>query len=336
MFLPPPDLTVRKNCGWLPGTRSFSTQRARRFGGFTLPELLVSMMIFSLLSAVIGSLSLAVHTAWTFSESMERARHESDAFHQRLNWMIRQTATYRDSSGVRQPGIFVIEQWSSAGLSANSSGDLLVLWSGGSNGNLAGGDFPNRTPLLSELVVYTWDAAPAPVLESQSESSPLQTTARRLVEVTFPEDSQTVSFDAANFAATIREAVLSPAARRLPIITRLAITHLESTGNPSAPSFRGAIRFQLRQSPSPNELASAVRGSQAWKELPWYGGFCSNSAGQRVSHISWQIAMDPHASSAVSLASGGTNSASTGLLSGSQGVNLFVGSALKSWLHEGS
>lgn len=54
MFLPPPDLTALETCRWLPemqkhvlpGTRSFSTHRARGPGGFTLPELLVSMMIF--------------------------------------------------------------------------------------------------------------------------------------------------------------------------------------------------------------------------------------------------------------------------------------------------
>ncbi|MBA4030695.1 MAG: hypothetical protein C0478_07355, partial [Planctomyces sp.] len=268
------------------------TERRLR-AGFTLPELIISMMIFSLLSVVIGTLSLAVQTAWTHSDAQEQMRLQAEAVNLRMGWMLSRAASYRMGSNARQLGVAVCDQYAWSGSNAASrTGDMLVIWSGGAGGELAGGTFADRLPQLGEIVVYTWDTTPEPVAEVDSMSTTQLSGARRLVEITFPGATQTVPFNTANFVPTMREAIFSSEARRTQIVDRLGILSAATGSEPGAPSTRGAICFQTRDTPTDLEVAAVVPGSDAWKGLNWLGGFCSGRSGQRARQVSWQMVFD--------------------------------------------
>lgn len=291
--------------------RSHHQREPRR--GMTLPELLVSLTILSMMSVVLAGMSNAVNSAWSYTKGIEDTDLQARAAIERIEYMVSQTGVYGLAGQPTRIGMAVVQR----PVGSNQVPDVLVLWTGGRSGGMAANGVQRRLPTVSELLIYTCDA-----------SSPGQ-----LIEVAFPGQSAAFDFAASDLATTVANLLASNGAEKIPLCDRLRVTSLSTTGSgrtspmmpasgapssmygtpmaygsPSAPSspsppepassattqWIGHARFALTLTPSDSDLASALPQTAAWTQLNWPQGTFGNRSGMRQSTLQIELQVEPN------------------------------------------
>lgn len=224
-----------------------------RARGLTLAEIVMAMMITSLLAIVMGGVTSAVQTAREHVEGVEEATMQAEAAIERIRYMVSNVGTYEITGQPVTAGIAVVNRTANLALVP----DVLVIWSGGRNGNMAAEGLQTALPKVNELVMYLPDP-----------DSP-----DTLVEVVIPANSTPIDFRAAGFESTIQTLLISGGLDKAPLSKRLRTVDLGG-------SLWGLAWFDVTQ--TPNESALAVTpGTSEWNELPWAQGIVSSTSGCR-------------------------------------------------------
>lgn len=240
----------------------------------TLLELLMAMTITSMLSVVLGGIVLAVQSARQHTEGLEEATQQADAAMSRIEYMVSQAGVYRVGTNPVTVGLAVVpRRWSYFDLP-----EILVVWSGGRTGGMAGAGLQTRLPRINELVLYAPDPADP----------------RRLVEITHPGNSASIDFRASGFASTILTLVQSSNAQKTLLSDRIRRSALSGFAGFSSAEAAN-VRFEMTQSPSDAEIGSTASGTAAWINLPWAGGIVTGSSGLRQANVRIELQVEPRA-----------------------------------------
>ncbi len=239
--------------------------------GFTLVELLSSLVILTMTMTVLSGLMLAISQAWDHATALEEGRKQSQATLSRIRWMVQQAGTYRVAGEPTTLGVATVDQtWM-----YYQAPCMLVIWSGSATGGMADQGLQFRLPVASELVVY------APQAISPSN----------FLELTFPGNSTPVDFRAGSFTTTIRTLLSSPNRRSVTLSDRLRVTTDQNLMLFSAPAV-GNARFELTYSPTDSQLAAASPGSQSWNDLPWAQGMVGADNGLRTANVRIELLLE--------------------------------------------
>ncbi len=248
-------------------------RRPRAFAraGFTLVELMSSLVILTMSMTVLSGLMLAISQAWDHSTALEESRKQAQATMSRIRWMVQQAGTYRMAGQSTTLGVAIVNQtWL-----YYQTPTTLVVWSGGSTGGMAAQGVQSRLPIASELVVYAPDA--------KSPSN--------FVELTFPGNSTQVDFRAVSFTTTINTLIAWTNRNSVKLCDRLRVTTVQNFGWFSAPSV-GNSRFELTYSPTDSQIAGASPGSQNWNDLPWAQGMVGADNGLRTANVRIELLLE--------------------------------------------
>lgn len=257
----------RDRCWRLASHEAGAVARA----GFTLIELMSSLVILTMTVTVLSGLILAISQAWDHSNILEESRQQAQATMSRIRWMVQQSGTYRVSGQSTTLGVGTVSQtWL-----FYQAPSVLVVWSGGATGGMADLGVQSRLPVASELVVYAPDA--------QSPS--------KLVELTFPGNSTTVDFRAAGFATVVGTLMTSPNRKSVKLCERLRVTASQDFAMYGAPSI-GNVRFEVAYSPTDAQIAGASPGSQNWNDLPWAQGMVGADNGLRSFNVRIELLLE--------------------------------------------
>jgi len=235
---------------------------------FTLVELLVAATITAMLSVVLSGLVLAVQRSWSYTRHLEEVSVQARAALDRMRYMIGRAGVYQLVERPPRLGLAVVSQnrWGDVAFP-----DVLVVWSGGRNGAMAPRGIVRRLPLVSELVIYTWDA-----------SEPT-----RLVEIVIPDDDTPIDFDDASFSTTVRTLLHSSSAQAAVLSDRLR--KVSWSAGPLAGHSVGLVRFELIRTPSDWELTAIEPGEEAWLWLTWPQGLVTRQSGLRQETVRIEI-----------------------------------------------
>lgn len=246
--------------------------KVRAGRGLTLVELMIALTITSLLSVVLGALTMAVQTAREHTEGLGDANIQADVSFERIKHMVSHTGTYRLADRPTTLGLAVVTRtWSILELP-----EVLVVWSGGRDGGMAEAGLQTRLPQINELVIY----APSP--ENPQE----------LQEITAANSLGSIDFRAAGFSQTILSLVDSPNVERTLLSDRIRTSQLSAFSNYSGATV-GNVRFELTNSPNDAELAAAVPGTAAWNDLPWSQSIVGSDSGLRQSTLRMEFQIVP-------------------------------------------
>ena len=269
--------------------------------GMTLAELLISMTILSLMSVVLAGMSNAVNSAWSYTKGVEETDLQARAALERIEFMVSQTGTYKVSGQSSRVGLAVVTRV----VGEHLLPDVLVLWTGGRSGGMAASGVQSRLPVVSELLIYTWD----PVAPSQ------------LIEAAFPGEMAEFDFAAGDLATQVSSLLDSKTAESIPLCERLRVSTLSQSGSPAIPPATGPsspygpslppsgsggpepsggdsknvgnIRFTLTLTPSEIDLAAASPQTTAWMQLSWPQGSFGNRSGLRQANLQMELQMEP-------------------------------------------
>jgi prepilin-type N-terminal cleavage/methylation domain-containing protein len=279
-----------------------------RSRGMTLPELLISLTILSMMSVVLAGMSNAVNSAWSYTKGVEETDLQARAAIERIEYMVSQTGVYRVAGQPTRLGMTVV----SRPVGKFSVPDVLVLWTGGRSGGMAANGLLNRLPTVGELLIYTCDAA----------------TPSQLNEVAFPGQSAAFDFAASDLGTQVGNLLTSSAAESIPLCDHLRLSSVTTSGGtgsspsggePSSPygpaSMPGGstsggtsgsptkssavtqtvsqVRFALTQTPSDSELASATPQTAGWMQLKWPQGTFGNRSGLRQATLQMELQVEP-------------------------------------------
>lgn len=254
--------------------------------GMTLPELLISMTILSLMSVVLAGMSNAVNSAWSYTKGVEESDLQARAAIERIRYMLSQTGTYDVSGQPTRLGLAIV----TSTVGTVQVPDVLVLWTGGRSGGMASNGVQARLPTTEELLIYTWDSS----------------TPSDLTEVAFPGQTAEFDFAASNLATTIANLLSSSAAEKIPLCDRLRASSLSASGSTSVGSTQqvGNVRFAVTLTPTDSELASVSPQTTAWTQLNWPQGNYGSRWGMRQATLQIELQVEPkgivHASDTVS------------------------------------
>ena len=240
--------------------------------GMTLAELLISMAILSMMSVVLAGMSNAVNSAWSYTKGVEESDLLAQAAIERIEYMVSQTGTYKIAGQPSRLGVAVVQRI----VGTQMVPDTLVLWTGGQSGGIAVNGVLSRLPIVSELLIYTWDA-----------TSPSQ-----LIEVAFSGQTATVDFASSNLSTQITNLLASSTGVKLPLCDRLRVSSVKNPGSGSVLSV-GNLRFALTMTPSDSDLASAAPQTTAWTQLNWPQGIFGNRWGMRQANLQMELQIEP-------------------------------------------
>lgn len=268
-------------------SRSCRWRRREDERAFTLVELLIAMTITALLSVVLGGLVAAVHAAWSHTRGLEETEAQARVAFQRIQYMISHAGTYEIEGQPTRLGVAVVPHvWAFVELP-----DVLVVWSGGREGGMAAAGVQERLPRTDELVIYAADPDDA----------------SHLVEITVPDATAEIDFDATDFAETVRRLVDSSESERVLISDRIRKTPLPGFSQYEAEEV-GNIRFELTQTPSDDELADVSPETEEWSALTWCQGIVAGDSGMRQVRLRMELQLDTNKSETTSNTTSNTTS----------------------------
>ena len=228
----------------------------------TLAEMLVAMAVLGIMVAGLGTMVTTVH------ESNDFVRREGNALQHARIAIERIERTCRSASATADyPGFWVV----STTIGSYSFPDALVVWRPES-GEPANADGP---PLLSELVVYTFDAD-AP---------------ETLVEITAPSavgNAPAIS-DTSSWLTLIDTAKASDAVEKIELTNLLRVANA-GVGDAD---WRGVVRFDIRYHPTTDQWTSYQTGALAWDELTWPLDRYGSDYGVRQSWCAMELQLVP-------------------------------------------
>ena len=133
----------------------------------------------------------------------------------------------------------------------------------------------SRLPVASELVIYAPDA--------QSPS--------KFVELTFPGNSTSVDFRAADFSTVVASLMNSSNRKSVTLCDRLKVTTGDEFGMYGIPSI-GNSRFEVAYSPTDDQILMVSPGSQNWNDLPWAQGMVGADNGLRSFNVRIELLLE--------------------------------------------
>ncbi len=249
---------------------SQSVSNPRR--GFTLVELMMGMTITAMLAVVLGGLINAVQTASDHTKGQQTANTQGRVAIERVKYMVSQAGVYQLSGQPTRHGIEVVNH----NISVIDFPDVLVVWSGGRGGGMVEAGVLNRLPQVNELVIFAADP----------------TDPERLVEITIPSDSSGIDFDDSDFSDDILTLISSIDAEMVLLCDRIRATRF-SKWRARLPDLAN-IRFELSVTPSDDEIAAAVPGSDDWNGLMWAQGIVSGDSGMRQVTLRTEFQVQPN------------------------------------------
>ncbi|RMG32363.1 MAG: hypothetical protein D6725_17725 [Planctomycetota bacterium] len=239
---------------------------------FTLAEMIIASAITGLLALVLAGMTMAIQAAWVHTRDVTGTTAAADAALQRIRWMVAQTGVYRDADGLPKVGLRVLsESWG-----PHEFPEILVVWSGGRDGHLHGGVFADRQPRFDELIVY----APNP------EDPGL------LCEFAFPEVAGHVDIYDRKFSQQLRRMLVSPQAEAIALCRNVRLCAVRETAMGKKKPYP-AVRFELRWTPTDDQLQGVVPGSPEWFALPWAQSVVTADAGLRQGTLAIELQLEP-------------------------------------------
>jgi hypothetical protein len=182
---------------------------------------------------------------------------------------------------------------------SSSLPDALVLWAGGRSGGMAANGVQTRLPVVSELLIYTWNAG----------------TPSQLIEAAFPGQTAAFDFAASDLSTQVTNLLASNTAELIPLCEQLRVSSLSTssaatslltplilptTPTSSSPSSStasamsvGNVRFTLTQTPSDSDLATVTPQTTAWTQLNWPQGSFGNRSGMRQANLQIELQVEP-------------------------------------------
>ena len=267
----------------------------------TLAELLISMTILSMMSVVLAGMSNAVNSAWSYTKGVEETDLQARAALERIEFMVSQTGAYKVAGQPTRLGAVVV----SRPVGKSSLPDALVLWTGGRSGGMAASGVQSRLPVVSELLIYTWNAG-AP---------------NQLIEAAFPGQTAAFDFAAGDLSTQVTNLLAASTAELIPLCEQLRVSSLSASSStttspttptspygPSIPSTPtssspssttvstmsvGNVRFTLTLTPSDSDLATAAPQTTAWTQLNWPQGSFGNRSGMRQANLQIELQVEP-------------------------------------------
>lgn len=249
-------------------------RRGRRLSrsGFTLAELIVASTITGLLALVLAGMTMAIHAAWQHTREVTDSSAAAEAALQRIRWMVAQAGVYRDASGLPKPGLRVIsESWGE-----HEFPQILVIWSGGRDGDLHGGVFAERQPRFDELIVYAPHPADPGIL----------------CEFAFPGISSTADLHDDSFPRRLRRMLDSPDAEPIPLCRNVRVSAVRETSVGKKGTYPN-VRFDLWWVPSDEQLEGVLVGSPEWFALPWPQSIVTADSGLRQGTLAIELQLEP-------------------------------------------
>jgi hypothetical protein len=233
----------------------------------------MAMTITSLVSVVLGGLIMATYSAREHAGGIGDSATQANAAIDRIRFAAADAGVYRLSGQPTVLGLAVVRRtWSSYSMPS-----ILVVWNGGRNGGMSKAGVLTRLPTANELTIYAPDT----------------TVPSRLLEITLPSHTDSISFTAASFATTIASLIADSGAQKVVLCDRLRTSRLTTGGG--TPATVGNIWFELEQMPSDTALSPTTPGTAAWNALIWSQGIVGADFGMRQAtlRIELQTALRP-------------------------------------------
>jgi len=273
MFLPPNNLQPFHHATALQPTRKARVRaggiqdsgpsfRPRHRRGLTLVELLMAVGILGMISAALGTLTMAVQMSNHHVMGQHLIVQQGRVAMERMRRAMNEATASEDF-----PGFAVFSET----VSGYDFPDTLVVWHpNGSPSN------PNGPPLFSELVIFCPDP-----------SAPHQ-----LLEITVPTDTRaTPALSNTSLwqteLATIKN---STSAKKVTLVSLLRTAKVTTDANSP---IRGAVRFHVRVLPSISQWDNFKSGSTDWDDLPWVQGIHGSQTGLRQTWCSIELQLLP-------------------------------------------
>ena len=228
----------------------------------TLVEMLVAMAVLGILAVGLGAMVTTIH------QSNDFVRREGEALQHARIAMERIKRTCQSAHATADyPGFWTVATTSGS----YSFPDALVVWSpaSGAAANAAG------PPLLSELVIFTFDASsPEKLIEISARSA----------SGTAPAINQSVAW-----LLLVAVAKASSAVEKIELTDLLRVADAGSGGA----DWRGVIRFETRYHPTEAERTAHLTGSRDWEDLTWPLGNYGSDYGVRQSWCAMELQLVP-------------------------------------------
>jgi len=230
--------------------------------GVSLVEMLVAVAVMAVLALSISTLAVAVHSSNAFAQTHAEAVQHARVALGRIEASCQSAYATPDF-----PGFWTI----STPVGSHTFPDALVVWKpeSAAPANIDG------PPLVSELVVYTFDA-----------NQP-----NRLLEVTLPDSN--VAAPALSQTGTWITGIAG--LLDLDGVESVQLTDLLRVGNAVTDqnNERGVVRFETRYHPTQDEWTSYQDSSIAWSELTWPQNLYGGSSGLRQSWCRMELQLVP-------------------------------------------
>lgn len=217
--------------------------------GLTLPELLASILILSLIAGSLAGVASAVRSSNTYCSGQTQAAQHGRVAVARIEKNLAACTANENFPGCR---VFATT------VSGSTFPDVLIVWKPQSTAV-----DPTGLPRVNELVLYTFN-----------HSSPSE-----LVEIREPANSAA----APTWTSTSAWNTLVSTLISSKTATRTVLTNRLHTASPAGQTAtRGAVRFLVLAGPSDTQLAQYRAGTLAWGNLDWPLDWYGSTSGTRV------------------------------------------------------
>jgi prepilin-type N-terminal cleavage/methylation domain-containing protein len=217
--------------------------------GLSLPELLASLLILSLIAGSLASVATAVRSANSYCTG-----HSHAAQHARVAIARIENNLASSTANENFPGCRVF----STTVSGYAFPDALVVWKPTTTAVDAAG-----LPRVNELILYTFDP----------------NTPNNLLEIREPTNTATAPTAA---QATAWNTLIS-ALKISNTATRTVLTNQLHTAKPATTgTSRGAVRFLILAGPTDAQVAQYRAGTLAWDGLDWPLDRYGTTSGSRI------------------------------------------------------
>jgi len=235
-------------------------QKTRR--GLSLVELLVAISIMSIVALALGALATTANTASELAFESGVAMQHGRVVVARIEKAIRECYANEEF-----PGCMVISELANGYTFA----DTLLVWSPISGIPVN----PSGLPQWNEMLIFCpADGYPSQLVEIRPEDSTL---------VPLQDDATSWSTETANQ----KMGYWSPK-------TLTKLVHAGSVGSNS----RGAVRFQVRHTPSVAEWSQFRAGTRSWSNIGWAQDIRGSETGLRQTWCQFDLLLAPDETSA--------------------------------------
>jgi len=234
--------------------------------GLSLIELLSAMLVMSMVIGTLAAMSNAVHVSTEYSRGHTTAAQHARVAIERIQRAVRTAYATAD-----YPGVGVIED----AVGVWGFPDTAVIWR------------PRVTPTTPAAKPFHADGPPR--MNELVIFCPDPGEPHKLIELT-AADGDTRELNMATLVTDVEALKISNTSKKV-VLTDLLRT--ASVGSDPSTNLRGAVRFNLRISPSATAWADYKAGTTAWQDLPWVQGVHGSKTGLRQTWLRFELQLVP-------------------------------------------